>query len=313
MKVIQHAQGSPEWFAYRERRISGSTVAAILGESKYSTPLNEWARIMGRLVKREEKPNAYADFGLLTEDAHRLWIEDERAGWAVWATDYIVCHPTLDYGCCSPDGLAYDEDAAHPILVELKAPSAWTAGEWDERLPLAYQIQLQWNMLCADAPTGLLSVILPPKESMTALTALSVDLMRRTDGVDRFAIRDALRAAGWTRRDYDIEADRELQSVLTESVAAWWATYVEQGIAPEATGHACDKAALGDINAGGSVDLDFDEAAVAKVEELGTVQAQIKALTADEERLKNQLTQKAGASTWMEAKKAINAARRMVG
>lgn len=310
MIVIDLKPLSPEWFAYRERRITGSTVAAILGESKYSTPLNEWARIMGRIPRGASEENGYSAFGLETEALHRRWLAAE-SGWRVEDAPYVVQHPEIDWACCSPDGFAYDAEAAHPILVELKAPSPWTADEWDEKLPLAYQIQLQWNMLICDCPTAVLSVMLPPKKDTTgALMHLAARLIRGEGH------HEALEACGWTRRQYDgpeTEADPVFQGALIAKIRAWWDLHVVQSIAPEATGEACDKEALKALNADGAVELDFDDIAVSQVADLEALQAEIKERTAQAERIKNVLTQKAGAATWMDAKKAINAARRMVG
>jgi putative phage-type endonuclease len=304
MMIVDVRPLSDEWFAYRQPRATGSTVGAILGESKYSSALNEWARIVGR-VTPERTSNPYADWGLGTEGVHRAWFAADH-GCKAEDAPYIVQHPEIDWLCCSPDGFVSEAEPPHKCLLQLKAPSPWTADEWQQKLPLAYQIQLQIEMLCCGLGESFLSVILPPKkDTMGSLMGLAMDL---DQGKNLLA---ALQDRGFTRQDYFLEADAEFQRAAVSKLKRWWAEYVETGIAPDATGAACDKEVLKGL--GGECDLDFDEDAVAMVEELDDIQQRIKNLKAEEETRKNKLTQKANVPTWREAKKAINAARRAVG
>lgn len=297
---------SPEWYSARERLITASTCAAVLGESKWSSPLVEWARLTGKLAKKQTE-SGYADFGLATEEAHLLWIaQDHRAtvepGRELWVHDEI---PWLG---ATPDGFEIEGPWPEALLLELKAPSPWTADEWGEALPVPYVIQVQVGLLVTGLKGGFMSVLIPPKKDTTgALMGLVADLERGESLVG------AMPKRGWERWEYYQEADSRFQDALVRRLSKWWAEHVETGIAPTAGALGCDKAALEELNAGKEADLDFDEAAAGEVEALEDLQAQIKALETDAEKMKNALTQKAGVATWGEAKKAIKQARKAVG
>lgn len=297
---------TPAWFAAREKLITASTCAAVLGESKWSSPLVEWARLTGKLA-RKDVSSGYADFGLATEEAHLAWIaQDHRStvepGRELWVHDEI---PWLG---ATPDGFEIEGPWPQATLLELKAPSPWTADEWGEALPVPYVIQVQVGLLVTGLAGGFMSVILPPSKDTTgALMGLVADLERGHD------MRTSLAVRGWERREYWQEADRRFQDALVRRLSKWWAEHMETGLAPTAGALGCDKDALRELNDGAEPALDFDEAAAGQVEQLESVQADIKALESDAERLKNILTQKAGVATWGEAKRAIKQARKAVG
>jgi len=306
---IPHHPLTQAWRDYRQSRVTASTVAAILGESKWSSPLNEWARITGKYVRPDE-PSVYSDWGLATEFVHTRWFETDHTV-IVRDARYIVQHAEIPWLCCTLDGLIEENEPPHQCVLELKAPSPWTADEWHDRLPLPYQIQLQAQMACTGLGEAFLSVILPPRRDPTgAFIGLAASLMGSE--MDSAETVEILKARGFERKDWYLEADPKFQAAMLKRLRQWWADHVEQGIAPEATGQDCDKDALRGLNAGNVANLDFDEAAVAQVVELEEIQAEIKSREAMAERLKNALTQKADVATWVEAKKAIKEARRMV-
>lgn len=286
--------------------VTASTVAAILGESKWGSPLSEWARITGRLAPSHAR-SGYADWGLATEDAHRRWYAEDT-GCDVEPGSHLWVHDRLPWLGCTPDGFAQDRLRGGRHLLELKAPSPWTAEEWQEGLPRAYVIQVQIGLLVCGLDMGFMSVILPPTKDPTgAAFGVAAALQGGADMLQ------ALKDFGWTRKEYAQEASPRFQAAVLAALVKWWADHVEQGIAPTATGMECDRKALGALNADGAASIDFDEAAAAQVAELETVNAEIKSRAAIKARIENVLTQKAGAASWSAAKSAINRARKEVG
>lgn len=297
---------SPEWYAARQTRVTASKVAAILGESRYSSPLAEWARIMGRLAASDRR-NGYADWGLATEDAHRRWYAEDT-GCDVEPGTHLWQHDSIPWLACTPDGFAEDRLRGGRHLLELKAPSPWTADEWQEALPQAYIIQVQIGLLVCGLDVGFMSVILPPSKDPTgAAMGVAAALQRGEDMLN------ALKDFGWTRKEYAQEASPRFQAAVLATLEKWWAEHVECNVAPTATALECDKKALGVLNADGAPSIDFGEAEAAQVAELETVNAEIKAREKIKARIENVLTQKAGAASWQEAKALINRARKEVG
>lgn len=303
MKIIDAPYLSDAWREYRAKRITASTAAAILGQSKYSSPLTEWARILGRST-RQDDTNPYSEWGMATESAHRAWIAHDGEG-DVWAVDGIVQHESIHWACCTPDGFIGDR-AVPSCLVELKAPSSWTADEWRGSLPMPYQIQAQFGMACTGAPDAYLSAILPPeRDPMGAFVRVAANLMDRNP----LATLDLLRWAGFTRVGYHLAASPRFQAAMLGALTKFWTENVEQGFAPEATGLACDKEILKGM--GGEVlNTDFDESAVAMWDELQAVNVELAKVEERKETLQNKLTQAARAATWKDAKRAITQARR---
>lgn len=110
-------QGSPEWFAARKNRVTGSMVGAILGVD----PNTSRAEAMRRMVRAyqglpsEFEGNIATNWGKIHEQEAReafeysIRIKVQDAG--------FVVHPTLDWLGASPDGFISDD-----TLIEIKCP-----------------------------------------------------------------------------------------------------------------------------------------------------------------------------------------------
>lgn len=308
MKIIDAPYLSQAWRDYRAKRITGSTAAAIIGQSTYSSPLTEWARIMGRSVQSDES-NPYGEWGLATEGAHRLWIKADGEG-HVWTVDGIIQHPTIHWACCTPDGFMGTEGSADFTNVELKAPSSWTADDWRGDLPLRHQVQSQFSGECCGASQSYLSAILPPeRDPMGAFVRVAAALLGHSATSDERVL-DVLRWAGFTRVGFHLPAHPRFRAAMFAALTKFWTENVEQGFAPEATGLACDKETLKGLG-GEELATEFDEQSAALWDELQRVNADMAELKERKETLQNKLTQAARASTWSDAKRAITQARKM--
>ena len=312
MKRIHLEYLSDEWRAYRAKRITASTMAGLLGQDTYKTPLSEWARIC-RGESRDGEESPFARWGLATERAHLAWIRLDGFEGVVGA-NYIVQHPTDDRICCTPDGFAMNQS----VVIELKAPSGYTADEWRPSsggaaaLPMKYQIQAQVAMMCCGVELAHLSALLPPKSSESAFVGVAAGLMDPAFPVaDDEAVVALLRANGFTREGFDLPANKRLHRAMEAEVRRFWAEHVETGVQPPATAADVDKQALKAL-ATGEVVADIDEEHAAIFESLDAINAELKAVEARKNEAQNRLTQATGAATWAEAKKTLNAARRLL-
>lgn len=108
-------QRSPEWFAARKGRVTGSMVGAILGLNPYMTP-DDAMRAMVRELKgapREFDGNVATRWGTMNEDGARAEYELET-GNTVEKCGFFTHNDWLG---ASPDGLVGDEG-----LIEIKCP-----------------------------------------------------------------------------------------------------------------------------------------------------------------------------------------------
>ena len=144
-------QGSPEWFAARLGKATGSRIADIVAKTKsgYSASRANYAaqlvaeRLTG--VPQESYTNGAMQWGTEKEP-------EARAFYAARCFDDItevgfVEHPSIGMSGASPDALVGPKG-----LVELKCPN--TATHIDsllgETIASKYIVQMQWQMACCE-------------------------------------------------------------------------------------------------------------------------------------------------------------------
>lgn len=142
----------------RRNSIGGSDVAAILGLSKWKTPVDVW------LEKRSEDPIPEVDkialrFGQFAEE----FVAQEysrKVGLKVQKHNRLLVHPEYPFLTGNVDRLvipagqkiaAFREEIRTDRLLECKTSSAHMAGEWGEsgtdEIPLYYLTQVHWYMM----------------------------------------------------------------------------------------------------------------------------------------------------------------------
>lgn len=151
MKVIDCAQGSPEWHQARAGRVTASKIADLTARTKsgFSTSRANYMadliaeRLTGTVAEgftnaamqwgTEKEPDARAAYEFMTDR------EVVQVG--------FVVHPAIEASGCSPDGLVGDDG-----MVEIKCPN--TATHLDTLLggtvPDKYLKQMQWQMRCCE-------------------------------------------------------------------------------------------------------------------------------------------------------------------
>lgn len=138
-------QRSQAWFEQRKKRITGSTIGAILGVSPFSKAKD----VMRRMVRdandceSEYKPNIATDYGTANEPVAILDFTLET-GLQVEETGFHV-HSDYDWLGASPDGFVGDN-----AVIEIKCPygkrnSSDFASIHEQ---LHYMAQIQYEMFC---------------------------------------------------------------------------------------------------------------------------------------------------------------------
>jgi predicted phage-related endonuclease len=172
----------------RKTGIGGSEAGAVLGLSKWATPLDVYLRKRG-LVEEDETGEAGA-WGKILEPVVLGHYAEQTGRWVMcrnqngvamvipphpsdaiyWPSDHearalgTLRHPSFDHMICHIDGLAYDQDPVsvdedvRPVaILESKTVGVRMAHEWGEGLdeiPYEYLIQCQHNALIYEAVTG---------------------------------------------------------------------------------------------------------------------------------------------------------------
>jgi len=147
-------QGSPEWFAVRNGKITASKLSDLMrktkwGESTYKTRLRmELAieRITGKSASPNFMNQAMQDGVDREPDARKLFE-------AITGKEVAECgsfdHPEIVNTSASPDGLIRGEDA----VLELKCPTHIThcRNILSDKMPKNYEYQVQWQIACTES------------------------------------------------------------------------------------------------------------------------------------------------------------------
>lgn len=185
MKVIECAQGTPEWLAARAGKVTASKVADILAKGKNGGESASRRDYRMQLVC-ETLTGQPQELGFVSAEM-RWGTEQEpfaRAAYEVRTSRMVdqlglVIHPAIDLGAASPDGITLDpqveaallegltEDECEKMraiwmkkgmapcegLVEIKCPKTATHVGYLRAgvVPTDYQPQMLWQMACTGA------------------------------------------------------------------------------------------------------------------------------------------------------------------
>lgn len=154
MKLIQFASRE-EWLEARRGGVGGSDVAAILGLSKWASPLSLYCRKVG--ITDDDEENEAMKWGHILEPHVVAALSDEAGVEIDHIDNAIVRHPEFPALFCSPDGITREDT---PRLVEAKTTHAFKASEWDEGPPEMYWHQVQHSLECCDIDRALIAVLI---------------------------------------------------------------------------------------------------------------------------------------------------------
>lgn len=121
----------------RASYIGGSDAAAILGLSRWKTPLQVWSEKTGNATPEDIHQKLPVKLGLALEQT----VADlfcEETGKKVNRVNDLIYHPKYSFLAANLDRRVVGEDA----ILECKTCSAWKAKEWEgEEIPQEYIIQ----------------------------------------------------------------------------------------------------------------------------------------------------------------------------
>ena len=144
-------QRTPEWFAQRKGKITGSVAGAALGLNPYMTA----SQLIRRMVREahgldnEFKGNIATEYGQLNEPMALLGFVN-KYGYAVNEVGFYV-HPDYSWLGASPDGI-FENNMGEMCILEIKCPFGLRNDMLPEFKTLAeqphYYAQVQIEMAC---------------------------------------------------------------------------------------------------------------------------------------------------------------------
>lgn len=198
---MSYAISRESWLKERCKGIGGSDAAAVLGLSRYKSPLEVYLNKIGEGIEVESTERM--QWGLKLE---RLILDEygARTGYDTQhnANQEISIHEKYDWFICTCDGWAY-KPFEEKGVIECKNIDKWSASEWqDGHVPDEYLIQLQHNVGVTGCTWGVLCVLIGGNE--------------------------------W--RYYEFDRDDELIALIIEKERAFWFDNVLARVPPDATG-----------------------------------------------------------------------------
>lgn len=143
-KILASTENMPyeEWLEYRKKGIGGSDASVVCGINKYKSPVELWMEKIGQLQYSEAGEAAY--WGTQLEALVRSEFT-KRTGIEVDTVKQILQHEDLPFMLANLDGTCQ-----HPnygtCVFEAKTASAYKAGEWEDKIPDEYMLQIQHYM-----------------------------------------------------------------------------------------------------------------------------------------------------------------------
>lgn len=159
-----------EWLNARRAGIGGSDIGAIMGLSKWKSPVDVWLDKTGR-IEPDLEMSEPAYFGIelesfvATEYSKRSGNKVQRVNQAMKHPDHSWMLANIDRAVVADGSRArLDKDGkltGVKGLLECKTASAYLEREWsDENAPLAYVAQCQWYMAVTGAEWCDLAVLI---------------------------------------------------------------------------------------------------------------------------------------------------------
>lgn len=142
-----------EWLKLRQIGIGGSDVAALLGISKWRTPLDVYR---SKVEEPEEFDNASMEWGRRLEPVIRQKYAD-TVGMAVQVPEFMFRHPDHPFMIADVDGIR--EDGRIVEIKTARTQQGWGEEETDE-IPDYYKTQVQHYMTVLGATSCDVAVLI---------------------------------------------------------------------------------------------------------------------------------------------------------
>lgn len=217
--------GSPEWHAARANGLGGSEIAAVLGLSKWESPLSLWLRKAQQIpLDDEDKPEMEA--GRRLEDAICQKFADAHELGGLLEPAGTYRHIGQPFMIANPDRFIYNLDGQVEALLEAKF--AIYDEEWGEpgtdQIPPYYLTQTRWYLAVFGLDTCYVEVFIGSQGEF---------------------------------REYVVQADPMDQAFLIDSAAAFMES-LAAGERPAVDGHDETYRAIRKLHPGIEAELDIE-------------------------------------------------------
>ena len=190
-----------EWVRFRDTGIGGSDVAAIMGISKYRSPVEVWGEKTGRIPRPDLSEKEAVEWGNRLEDVIRRKFREAHPELKVMAFNATLVSKERPWAHANLDGRLRDESGRWGIL-EIKTVGNGRAHDWDDGVPDYYLAQVTHYM---------------------AVTGWTYAYVAALIGGNHYV-------------EFRVERDEGDVAMVSKAVDDFWHNYVETGATPMLVG-----------------------------------------------------------------------------
>jgi putative phage-type endonuclease len=140
----------------RKKYLGGSDAAAVLGLSRFKTPLAVWGEKTGNLIPEDISEKLQVKLGNKLE-ATVCELFSEETGKKVRRVNETIFHPKYPFIGANIDRRVVGEDS----ILEVKTTSSWKYREWsDQEIPQEYLIQVLHYLAVTGAKKGYIACLI---------------------------------------------------------------------------------------------------------------------------------------------------------
>lgn len=145
-----------EQLTERKGYIGGSEIAAVMGVSRWQTPLQLWSIKTGAVAPDDLSDKEYVEIGSELEEFIAKRFE-KVSGLKVRRAPQRYIDKEYSFMACQVDRLITGTDE----LLECKNCSAYKAKEWEgEEIPIEYILQVSWQLMITGRKVGYIAVLI---------------------------------------------------------------------------------------------------------------------------------------------------------
>lgn len=263
MKLLEFGDKS-EWLEARRSKITGTAAATIMGANPWSSPMQLWGEMTGRIEAPDLSDNQAVQLGVRLEPVVRDWFYEETGyqSSSLLGQYTMVEHPDIEFIGGTPDDI-YNADDGQGVL-EIKTTGAHMAHLWEEDPPLSAQVQAQFYAACAGLPRCAYAVLI----------------------------------GGQTLKTFEQDRNDDFVSVMLEELDRWWHVHIKGDQAPAPDASESTRRALEALyRADTGVDVDLGDEALRWAAQRQEAASHIKEWEAQKREAENHLKSLIGDAT----------------
>lgn len=140
----------------RKKGIGGSDASVVCGLNRYKSPVELWMEKTGQIEPKAAGEAAH--WGTLLEPLIRTEFT-ERTGLQIKQEHAIFQHQQYPFMLANLDGTTNDPINGNCVF-EAKTAGAFMAGDWDDHVPQAYQLQVQHYLAVTNLSGAYIAVLI---------------------------------------------------------------------------------------------------------------------------------------------------------